>query len=268
MLTEVKKPDLSDIARRNSKTEKEVAETIEMIKRAMKPYSKRVLTIEGGISKYCDVERRGLGVLNTRYGKFWEFEFTIDDNWETYSVIVKSEDLDPKSFTPKFRDKDNLILRIDSGCKTGQVFGDLTCDCHEQLDLTLKILADKGEGIIINIPKQDGRGMGISFKLATLWLQDVLGVDTVESALIFAPGEIIDIRTYSGVIGILRFFDIPESCAINLVSNNPKKSKVFKENGYSVGDFVPVVVRPTKYTEKHLVAKQKHLGHIKLVNRQ
>ncbi len=118
----------------------------------------------------------------------------------------------------------------------------------------------------MNIPHQDGRGMGISFKLATLWLQDTLGVDTVESASILAPGGVIDVRTYAGVVGILRFFGIPESSIINLASNNPKKAKVFEENGYKIGDFVPIVIEPTEHTQKHLKAKQDKLGHIKLVN--
>ena len=64
--------------------------------------------------------------------------------------------------------------------------------------------------MIINVPAQDGRGMGISFKLATLWLQDTLGVDTVESASMIAPGGVIDIRTYSGIIGILKFLIFPK----------------------------------------------------------
>ena len=110
--------------------------------------------------------------------------------------------------------------------------------------------------------------MGISFKLATLWLQDTLGIDTVESASILAPGGVIDIRTYSGVIGILKFFGIPESCAINLASNNPQKAKIFRENGYNLGDFVPVIVQPNEHTEKHLRAKQQKLGHINLINSQ
>ena len=256
--------NLKDIADKNSMSETELLQTIEVIKRGMYPESKRIPVTEGGITKYLAVERRGVGVLNTEYGKFWEFEFAVDDCWETYSVIVKSE-IDTNTFTPRFKDRESLVLRIDSGCKTGQVFGDQTCECNEQLHLAMKTLVEKGEGVIINIPKQDGRGMGISFKLATLWLQDALGVDTVESASILAPGGVIDVRTYSGVVGILDFFGVPKSCVINLASNNPEKAKVFEENGYKLGGFVPVVIKPTTQTVRHLRAKQNQLGHIGLV---
>ncbi len=266
MSPEIERPDLAKIAERTSRPESEVTEIVEMVKRAMEPQAKRIPVVEKGIRKYYAVERRGLGILNTKYGKFWEYEFTIDDNWGSYSVIVKADSIDPQTFAPKFEDRDSLVLRIDSGCKTGQVFGDLTCECDDQLDLAMQTLSEKGEGMIINIPKQDGRGMGISFKLATLWLQDSLGVDTVESASILAPEGVIDVRTYSGIIGILKFFGIPETCTISLASNNPHKAEVFAENKYVIGDFVPVVVPPTEQTERHLRAKQEHLGHIKLVN--
>lgn len=259
-------PDLSKIAERNSMSEAELQKSIDIIKRGMLPETKRLPVTEDGILKYYSIERRGVGILNTEHGKFWEFEFAIDDVWESYSVIIKA-DVDTDTFTPKFKDQNNLVLRIDSGCKTGQVFGDLTCECHEQLDLAMKTLSEKGEGIIINIPKQDGRGMGISFKLATLWLQDELGVDTVESASILAPGGVIDIRTYSGIIGILKFFGISKSSTINLASNNPKKASVFEENGYKIGEFVPIVIEPNQHTERHLRAKQERLGHIKLVDK-
>ena len=90
-------------------------------------------------------------------------------------------------------------------------------------------------------------GMGLTFKLATLWIQDVLGVNTVESASLLAPGGAIDIRTYSGVICILKFFDIPTTCRINLATNNPKKAEVFAENGYTVADYTSIVIEPNDH---------------------
>lgn len=124
-------------------------------------------------------------------------------------------------------------------------------------------LTEVGEGMIINIPRQDGRGMGLSFKLATLWIQDALNVHTVESASLLAPGGVIDVRTYSGVVCILKFFGVSPACVINLATNNPKKVGVFGENGYTIAkDLVPIVVEPTEHTAHHLRAKEKHLNHI------
>jgi 3,4-dihydroxy 2-butanone 4-phosphate synthase/GTP cyclohydrolase II len=259
--------DLQTIGQKADMSASEVAAFLELVKRSMQPFSKQISVIENGVKRYYSVERRGIGVLNTEHGKFWEYSFAIDDQWKKYSVIIKAE-LDPGLLVPVFHRKDQLVLRTDSGCETGQVFNDLTCECNEQLHLAMKTLNEVGEGMIINIPSQDGRGMGLTFKLATLWIQDVMGVNTVESASMLAPGGVIDIRTYSGVICILKFFGISEEYLINLATNNPKKAEVFAENGYRVSDYIPIVIEPNHFTRKHLRAKQDHLGHKGLISQE
>ena len=87
----------------------------------------------------------------------------------------------------------------------------------------------------------------------------------MESANAIAPNGIIDVRTYSGVIGILKYFDIPTTTKINLATNNPRKAGLFSENGYVVADYTPVVIPATELTESHLRSKQEHLGHIGLI---
>jgi len=261
MAITVKPPYMNEIIKKSGKPAKEVATFLELVKHSMEPLQKRIAVVEAGNNRFYAVERRGIGVLKTTHGKFWQFNFAIDDQWEKYSVIVKAE-LDIKTLTPVFNRKDQLVLRTDSGCETGQLFGDLTCECCEQLKLAMQTLVKVGEGMIINIPRQDGRGMGLTFKLATLWIQDVLKVHTVESASLLAPGGVIDVRTYSGVVCILKFFGVLPSCVINLATNNPEKVGVISENGYVVAkDLVPIVVEPTEYTARHLLAKEKYLNH-------
>ena len=268
MAITVKPPYMNEIIKKSGKPAKEVTTFLELVKHSMEPLQKRIAVVEAGNNRFYAVERRGVGILNTVHGKFWQFNFAIDDQWEKYSVIVKAE-LDIKTLTPVFNRKDQLVLRTDSGCETGQLFGDLTCECCEQLKLAMQTLVKVGEGMIINIPRQDGRGMGLTFKLATLWIQDVLKVHTVESASLLAPGGVIDVRTYSGVVCILKFFGVPPSCIINLATNNPAKVDVFGENGYAVAkDLVPIVVEPTEHTAHHLQAKEKHLNHKGLIKKK
>ena len=261
MAITVKPPNMRSVIRKSGKPAAEVADFLKLVKRSKEPFQKRIAVVEAGTNRFYAVERRGIGVLKTTHGKFWQFNFAIDDQWEKYSVIVKAE-LDLETLTPVFSRQDRLVLRTDSGCETGQVFGDLTCECCGQLKLAMEKLAEVGEGMIINIPRQDGRGMGLSFKLATLWIQDALKVHTIQSASLLAPGGVIDVRTYSGVVCILKFFGVPSSCIINLATNNPEKVGVFGENGYTVAkDLVPIVVEPTEHTVHHLRAKEKHLNH-------
>ena len=122
-----------------------------------------------------------------------------------YSVLAMGQ-LTP-AFRLSFPGAEDLLLRIDSGCETGQLFGDRTCECHQQLDLCMQKIMRRGHGLIINIPFQDGRGMGLPFKLATLQLQLDLGVHTVDSFAMLDPDGRRDIRNYAGVIAILKFLD-------------------------------------------------------------
>ncbi|TAK94120.1 hypothetical protein EPO05_06710, partial [Patescibacteria group bacterium] len=255
--------DLQVIAARTNQTVEEVERLINQAKSSMIPLGKQLSVVEGGITRWLIVTRQGVGTIVTDFGEFHQFDFSIDDAWGKYSVLFFGE-LD-ENLMPTFKNKELLLVRIDSGCETGQLFGDRTCECHEQLSLAIRTVSENGEGLIVNIPRQDGRGLGLPFKLATLRLQRQLKLDTVEAANAIAPNGVIDIRTYSGVVGILKYFDIPARTKITLATNNPRKAGAFVENGYEVTDYTPIVIPPTDLTRGHLEAKQKHLGHIDLV---
>lgn len=255
--------DLQDIASRTGKTVAEIEREIALAKESMIPKGKQVYVTEASVTRWFIVTRKGVGVLLTNDGYFHHFDFAVEDQWEKYSVIFRGT-LDDQ-LMPVFTKPEMLLIRVDSGCETGQLFCDITCECREQLGLAMKTIADAGEGMIVNIPRQDGRGFGLPFKLATLRLQTLLKMNTVEAAHAIAPNGVIDIRTYAGVIGILKYFNVPTSMKINLATNNPHKAKVFDENGYSVEGYTPVLIPATAHTSHHLYAKQEYMGHIGLV---
>jgi 3,4-dihydroxy 2-butanone 4-phosphate synthase/GTP cyclohydrolase II len=255
---------LFEFARRNGVSVEQVLATISAARATYKtPRRRRILCAEQGTRRTLIVVRRGVGLLNTDYGPFYQFDFAINDEWEKYSVLVMAK-LDNEAM-PIFR-RSSLLLRIDSGCQTGQVFGDRTCDCREQLHKAMEAIQGLGEGIIIHIPGQDGRGLGLPLKLATLTLQDQLHLSTVDSASVLVEDGVIDRRTYTGAISILKFFRLAPQVPINLLTNNPSKIAPFTENGYTITKFVPLIIQPTEHTLRHLRAKQEHLGHINLVN--
>lgn len=231
--------------------------------KAMSPRVLRTPVSESGSELILDVTRVGVGPLFTRAGQFHQFEFRVSDQWNKYVALVHA-DLD-EDFMPVFRSQ-KLLLRIDSGCETGQRYGDLTCDCADQLHRALLTIVESGEGLVINIPDQDGRGLGVSLKLATLFVQQQLGVDTVEASALLDPlATARDQRTYAGVIGILKFFGIPTTNTICLLSNNPNKLEIFKQNGFTNSELMEITIPPTEHTYKHLRAKQEYFGHLNLV---
>lgn len=250
----VEQPDLDDLAKKYGVPREHIDYILQVAQKSMEPVAKRIAVTEMGKTQYYQVVRKGAGPLITPYGNLWQFDFEIDDIWGKYSAIVAGQ-IDFETLQPRFANTDHVIVRTDSGCETGQVFHDLTCDCREQLHLAMRTIAEKGEGIIVNIPAQEGRGMGLPFKLATLFLQEQLGVNTVESAGILAPGGIIDVRTYSGVIGILKFFGIQPGTKIDLATNNPYKEAVFVDNDYEVNGNIPMIIDPTEHTARHIQAK-------------
>lgn len=255
--------DFSEIAARYSTPETEVQKSVELARRSLVPRTRSFIVHEQGRQYKMQVTRDGVGPLTTAVGDFHLFTFSIDDEWQKYSVLVMAT-LDD-NFNPVFKRPEALVLRIDSGCETGQLFGDRTCECREQLHLCMRQIFEVGEGMVINIPRQDGRGLGLPFKLATLRIQADLGVHTVEASALLDPDGSRDTRTYAGVIAILNYLNIPKMTQIHLASNNPKKSLVFSENGYTVADLTPVIIAPTEFTRHHLQAKQKEFGHINLI---
>ena len=116
MTARIKPPEIADICKKARMSTEEVKGFLDLVKRSMLPFSKRISVIENGTTRYYSVERRGLGILNTTYGKFWQYNFAIDDQWEKYSVIVKAE-LDRENLVPVFTKTDQLVLRTDSGCE-------------------------------------------------------------------------------------------------------------------------------------------------------
>jgi GTP cyclohydrolase II len=227
-----------------------------------KPLKKKVdLKINGRRVEYV-VTRKGVGHLITKFGIFLLYNFHIDDKWEEYNVLIKSKI--GKNFQPLFSNN-VLHIRIDSGCLTGQVFDDKTCECKAQLFRSMKEISKLGEGIIISIPGQDGRGMGIPFKLATLSLQYCWGLNTVEAAKLIAKGGCIDKRDYFGAIAILKFFGVEDGTKIDLLTNNPSKITAFTQNKYFQVERKELVIKADEFTERHLLAKQKYLGHVGLV---
>jgi GTP cyclohydrolase II len=147
------------------------------------------------------------------------------------------------------------LVRIHSQCLTGDVFGSLRCDCREQLEMALGLIAEAGVGVLI-YEQQEGRGIGLMAKLQAYQLQDE-GLDTVEANE--RLGFKADQREFALPTLILKALGISE---VRLLSNNPDKVAALERGGVRVVERVPCEVATTEYAEEYLKTKKEKMGHL------
>ena len=148
-----------------------------------------------------------------------------------------------------------LLARIHSQCLTGDVFGSLRCDCRQQLEMALSMIAGEGRGVLI-YEQQEGRGIGLMAKLQAYELQDA-GLDTVEANE--RLGFKADQRGFALPAKILKVLG---ATRVRLLSNNPDKVAALERAGVEVVERVPCEVEPTLHAEDYLKTKKEKLGHL------
>jgi GTP cyclohydrolase II len=147
------------------------------------------------------------------------------------------------------------LVRIHSQCLTGDVFGSLRCDCRQQLEMALSLIAEAGAGILI-YEQQEGRGIGLMAKLQAYALQDE-GLDTVEANE--KLGFKADHRGFELPAGILKALGVLQ---VRLLSNNPDKIAALETAGVAVAERVPCEVGAQAHAEDYLKTKKEKLGHL------
>jgi GTP cyclohydrolase II len=147
------------------------------------------------------------------------------------------------------------LVRVHSQCLTGDVFGSLRCDCRQQLEMALSMIAEQGAGVLI-YEQQEGRGIGLMAKLQAYELQDA-GLDTVEANE--RLGFKADHREFALPAEILKALRVSQ---VRLLSNNPDKVAALENAGIEVVERVPCEVSPTTHSEEYLRTKKAKLGHL------
>lgn len=184
----------------------------------------------------------------TRWGHFRIHGFTLDSSKngkpeEAVALVIG----DIHSSPP--------LVRVHSQCLTGDVFGSLRCDCRQQLEMALSLIAGEGAGILI-YEQQEGRGIGLMPKLQAYELQDA-GLDTVEANE--RLGFRADHREFELPAEILKSLGVGR---IRLLSNNPEKVAALERAGIGVTERVPCEVAPSAHAEDYLRVKKEKMGHL------
>ena len=181
----------------------------------------------------------------TKYGDFtiMAYKSTVDTDEHVALVLGDMSDSRP------------VLVRVHSECVTGDVFGSLRCDCGEQVQMAMNMIAKEGRGVFLYM-RQEGRGIGLHNKLRAYELQDK-GLDTVEANI--ALGFDADLRDYGIGAQILADLGLHD---IRLLTNNPKKIIGLESYGLKVVESIRLLAAPTEYNKNYLKTKQEKLEHL------
>jgi GTP cyclohydrolase II/3,4-dihydroxy 2-butanone 4-phosphate synthase/GTP cyclohydrolase II len=152
-------------------------------------------------------------------------------------------------------DMSTPIVRLHSGCVTGDIFHSLRCDCYQQLQKALERIVESHYGIIIYLPYHEGRGIGLVKKLQAYAAQDK-GLDTVDANL--SVGAPVDSRDYELAAKILKDLDVNN---VRLMTNNPLKVEALRGFGIEVSEMIPHIVQPSPHNARYLATKRERMAH-------
>lgn len=142
-----------------------------------------------------------------------------------------------------------ILVRVHSECFTANVLGSIKCDCEDQLDKALALVAERKKGAVLYVGGHEGRGIGLENKLKAYALQDsALHLDT------FAANEALglprDAREYDSSVAILKSLGINK---INLMTNNKFKYAALLP---LVAEVTPIPGKLTPFNADYLRVKK------------
>ncbi|MGD8979021.1 MAG: bifunctional 3,4-dihydroxy-2-butanone-4-phosphate synthase/GTP cyclohydrolase II [candidate division WOR-3 bacterium] len=218
------------------------------LKRIAKRFRLKIISIQDLIEyrqKKEQLVERVLEVnLPTKYGEFCLLLYEDKISGDHHIALVLGD----------VKGKKNVMVRVHSQCLTGDVFRSLRCDCGDQMEQALKLIAKHKRGVFVYM-RQEGRGIGLLNKLRAYNLQDS-GLDTVEANL--ALGFPADLRDYG--IGAQILVDLGLS-SIVLLTNNPKKIVGLQGYGLTVSKQKPIYAVQSRNVG-YLKTKRYKLGHL------
>lgn len=191
------------------------------------------------------VECASIAKMPTKYGNFTAHCYINKLSGEHHIALVMGD----------IGNGEDVLCRVHSECLTGDVFGSMRCDCGQQLQRAMEMIAEKGRGVLLYM-RQEGRGIGLVNKLKAYKLQEE-GMDTLDANIALGfPG---DMREYYIGAQILRSIGIR---SLDLMTNNPDKVYQLEDYGIEINKRVPIEIEANQFDKFYLQTKKIRMGHI------
>ena len=183
--------------------------------------------------------------LNTEYGDFRIIVYEDDLEHNVHLVLVKGD----------IKNLDKVLVRVHSGCITGDIFKSKRCDCGEQLHKAIQMIEREGAGVLLYI-NRDIKDTLIR-KVRSYRLQDE-GKEGDHIDYMARNNKPV-LREYGVGAQILVDLGVKH---IRLMTNNPKKIVGLEGYGLDVAERIPIEALPHADNIDYLKAKKSKLGHL------
>lgn len=183
--------------------------------------------------------------LPTKFGEFEIYGYLDETTGVEHVALVKNS---APEKTP--------IVRMHSECLTGDIFHSLKCDCNDQLQNSLRLIEEHGNGALVYLCDHEGRGIGLINKLKAYCLQEK-GQDTIEANV--SLGFKSDLRNYGTGAQILLDLGYEK---FNLITNNPKKIVALKGYGLEIVERVSLSIAINEHNERYIETKKEKMYHL------
>ncbi|MEV4050884.1 GTP cyclohydrolase II RibA [Amycolatopsis sp. NPDC049688] len=184
-------------------------------------------------------------------------EHTLQDVDGDFRVVVLSDTEQPNPACAAVfgNPQDGCLVRIQSRCLYGEIFGSTNCDCLYQLEKSLEEIK-RNDGVLIYLD-QEGRGAGLLTKARGYQLCQDTGIDTF--AAYAAMNCKADSRSYEDAVALLKQLKLKE---VTLLTNNPGKLAGLDIGEIKVRHRSLVIPKPGDHTLDYLVAKRDNQEHM------
>lgn len=147
---------------------------------------------------------------------------------------------------------EQLHTRIHSSCVTSETLRGCDCDCVQQLEGALKVIGEKGNGILFYL-MQEGRGVGYVAKARDRMVVQA-SLDQISTFEAYrAMGLRKDHRSYEDVADVCYLLGIKAPFIV--LTNNPDKIAAMTSHGLKVAGTEALEFEPSPFNAAYLSSK-------------